>query len=284
MCHKDVRKVVLLMLIGKGRRLVLGAGVATLVVTGAAQATLFTWNFTAGQPQPPGHYVQSDAGGAIDSITATFNDATEQLTFNVNFSDRITDGFYMGMNNGSLPNSRPGQIALLYFDAGDVFDGDAGSNVFMTAYGYNGANDGTTFRDGDSSVPGDQPPDLIRGITDTSWINSLTAADVVLPGGINGRRFTFSIDAGPINSHVPLYPDLGSPWYGIGFDGLLGVWYHPFDVFDVTYNAQGGINTWGWGPQGWLDGDHFDTIVPAPGAAGIGLAGTLLLAARRRRR
>lgn len=284
MCHKDVRKDVPLMLTRKGRCVALGMGAATLALTGAAQATLFTWNFTAGQPQPPGSYVQSDAGGAIDSITATFNDATEQLTFAVNFANRITDGFYMGMNNGPLPNTAPGQIALLYLDAGDVFDGDAGTDLFMTAYGYNGANDGTTFRDGDSSTPGDQPPDLIRGITDTSWINSLTAADVVLPGGIDGRRFTFSIDAGPIIAHVPLYPDAGTPWYGIGFDGLLGIWFHPFDGFDATYNAQGGIATWSWGPQGWLDGDHFETIVPAPGAAGLGLAGAVLLAARRRRR
>jgi MYXO-CTERM domain-containing protein len=270
------------MLTKKGRQVVFGAGLAALATTGAAHATLFTWNFTAGQPQPPGHYVQSDAGGAIKAITSTFDDVSRQLTFSVDFSDRITDGFYMGLNNGPLPNSRPGQIGLVYFDAGDVFDGDAGQNIFMTAYGYNGANDGTTWRDGDGATAGDQAPDLIRGINDTSWINSLTAADVVLMGGVNGRRFTFSIDAGPIISHTPLYPDAGSPWYGIGFDTLLGIWFHPFDTFDVTYNAQGGIATWNWGPQGWLDGDHFE--VPSPGTAGLVLIGAAVLAGRRRRR
>ncbi|MFN7019977.1 MAG: hypothetical protein ACK4WH_01450 [Phycisphaerales bacterium] len=257
---------------------------AALAFAGLSQAAVFTWNFNAGDPQPPGGaYEINSIGGTIHSITATFNDVTRQLSFTANFSDRVTRGFFLALNNGPLPRSRPGELGLFYFDANDVFDGDPGQNLFMTAYGYNGANDGSTWRDGDSVAPGDQAPDVVRSILDTSWISSLSAADVVLPGGINGRSLSFIVDASPIIAHLPLYPDSGGgSWFGTGFADLLGIWFHPFaDLFDLTYDLQGRISGFNAGPQGSFDGFNF--VVPAPGSAGALLAAGVLLAARRRR-
>jgi uncharacterized protein (TIGR03382 family) len=267
-----------------GRRIGFGvAGAAMLASAGVAHATLFTWNFNAGDPQPPGGAYESNTiGGTIHSLTATFNTVNKQLSFTANFSDRVTTGYFLAMNNGPIPRSRPGQLGLFYFDAGDVFDADPSTNTFLTCYGYNGANDGSTWRDGDSVTPGDQAPDLIRGILDTSWITSLTAANVVLPGGVNGRSFTFVVNATSIINHVPLYPDPMSPWFGTGFDTALGIWFHPFaNLFDATYNAQGGLGTWNYGPQGSFDGHDFQT--PAPSTLGIGALAVGFLSRRRRR-
>lgn len=262
----------------------MGAVAAALTCAGVAQATVFSWNFNAGDPQPPGGgYTGNSLGGTIHSLSATFDNVSRQLSFTANFSDRVTRGFFLAMNNGSMPRPRPGELGLFYFDANDVFDGDAGQNRFLTAYGYNGANDGSTFRDGNSVTPGNQTPDVIRSILDTTWITSLTASDVVLPGAINGRSFTMVVNAAPIITHVPLYPDTGGgAWFGTGFDTRLGIWFHPFaNLFDLTYDAQGRISGANTGPQGSFDGFNF--IVPAPGGAATLLAAGLLLASRRRR-
>lgn len=267
-----------------GRLGVLGAGLTVLASAGAAHATLFAWTFTPGDPQPPGGgYVSDNLGGTIHSLTASFDDVSRQLSFTATFADRVTTGYFLALNNGPMPRPRPGELAMFYFDAGDVFDADPSQNRFLTAYGYNGANDGSTWRDGDSVTPGDQPPDLIRGINDPSWITSITAGNVVLPGGINGRSFSFTVNATSIINHVPLYPDTGGqPWFGTGFGNLLGIWFHPFaDRFDMTYNAQGGIATWDYGPQGSFDGFNF--IVPAPGTIALGALAAAGLLRRRRR-
>jgi uncharacterized protein (TIGR03382 family) len=282
--HKEVRGVVIRMAKHMGRLSMIGAGLAVLASAGISHAAMFNWTFTPGQPQPPGGgYEYNSIGGSIHSLTASFDDVSKQLSFTATFSDRVTTGYYMALNNGPMPRSRPGQLGMFYFDAGDVFDGDPSQNRFLTAYGYNGANDGSTWRDGDSVTPGDQAPDLIRGVNDPSWITSITAMNVVLSGGINGRSFSFTVNATSIINHVPLYPDSGGePWFGTGFGNLIGIWFHPFaNQFDATYNAQGGIATWDYGPQGSLDG--FNLIVPAPSTVALGALALGGLLRRRRR-
>lgn len=268
---------------------VLAIGLGGLALAQGAHATVYGWSFTPGEPQPVGGgYEISNAAGTFHSVFATYDDVSQVLTFDLNFSDRVTQGFWMAMNDGPMPRERPGQLGLLYFDADDVFDGDAGEIVRLTAYGYNGVNNGSTYFDGDGATDGNQAPDLIHGINDTSWINSASAADVVLPGGINGRRLSFSIDASTINSHVPLYPDTGvgaEPWFGIGFADLVGIWLHPVGEFGGAYNAEGGVAAAVLNPQGWLDGNGFTSfIIPSPGAGATGLLALGVLAGRRRRR
>lgn len=266
---------------------VAAAAAALLGASATASATLFGWTFTPGEPQPVGgSYLLSNGGGTFHSIAATFDTVSKELTFTLNFSDRVTTGFYLGMNNGPVPLERPGQIGLFYFDAGDVFDGDPSTNIYLTSYGYNGANNGSTWFDGNGAVPGNQTPDLIKGRNDTAWIQSIAAADVLLPGNIMGRRFSMTVNATDIINHVPLYPDTGmppQPWYGTGFDTHLGIWLHTFQTFDVTYNAAGAIAGWFTANEGYLDGSNFATVeVPAPGAALLAGVAGFVLAQRRR--
>ncbi len=260
-------------------RLVAAAG---LLFSGAtASADIFGFSFIAPQPG----VVPNNNGGTFHSIFATFDTNNKQLNWTVNFSDRVTKGYWLVINNGPNPKNHPGELGIYYFDANNVFDGDAGTNgIKLTAYGYNGQNASNSWQDGNSAVPGNQPGDLIKGANDTSWIQSIDAQNVVLPGGINGRSLSFTVDATDIIAHAPLYPDAVDPWYGTGFADQLGIWMHPARTFDVGYNGAGGISSFRTGQEGWLDGSHFDTLlIPAPGAAALAGVASILLSRRRRR-
>lgn len=268
------------MSIAHASRLLAAAG---LLSAGAfsAHAAVHAWAFTPGMP---GSYGISNAGGTFHSVIATFDTSSKQLTWTVNFSDRVTQGYWLAINNGPNPKNHPGELGLFYFDASDVFDADATTDIRLTAYGYNGENGPNSWQDGNPAVAGNQAGDLIKGINNTAWIQSISAGNVVLPGGINGRRLTFTIDATDIIAHAPLYPDATDPWYGTGFDAGLGVWFHPVSAFNANYGANGGISSLSLGDQGWLDGDHFSTdLIPAPGAGALAGIGGLLLGRRRRR-
>lgn len=277
-----------MMSVKHGLRPMAAAAMMVLGAAGSASATLYGWTFTPGEPQPPGGgYVLSNAGGTFHSIFATFDTVSKELTFTLNFSDRVTRGFYLAMSAGPNPEPHPGELGLFYFDAGDVFDADASTNISLTNYGYNGANNGSSWFDGNGAIPLNQTPDLIKNRNDTAWIQSISAGDVVLPGNVMGRSFSMTVNATDIINHVPLYPDTDnppSPWFGTGFGTHLGMWLHPFQTFDVNYDAAGAISSWETGHEGYLDGYNFRTFeVPAPGAVALaGLAGLTLVRRRRR--
>ncbi len=256
------------------------AAVAVLLAaSGVASADVFTWNFTPGQPG--GNYGLDNGGGTFQSVTSTFDTISEEMTFSVRFSNQVTQGFWLVVNNGPNPKNHPGEFAIFYLDAARLYDANPGNNnVYLTAYGYNGVNGPNSWQDGNPAVGGNQPGDLIKGINETAWINSINVADIG-----SGREFTFSIDASDIIAHSPLYPDAVDPWYGTGFDDKLGVWFHPVRSLNLAYGGdRGGITSASFGQQGWLDGSNFDTgrNIPAPGAAALMGLGGLLLARRRR--
>ena len=258
------------------------AAVAVLLAaSGVASADVFSWSFTPGQPG--GNYDQNNSGGTFQSMNSTFNTASKQLDFTVRFSNQVTKGFWLVINNGPNPKDHPGELAIFYLDASRLYDADTLNNpVYLTAYGYNGVNGPNSWQDGNPVAPGNQAGDLIKGINEAgTWISSLSVAD-----SAGGRQFSFSVDAKDIIGHTPLYPDAVDPWYGTGFDSKLGVWFHPVTSLTTSYGSgRGGLTSATFGTSGWLDGSNFNTSknVPAPGAAAlVGLGG--LLAAKRRRR
>ena len=219
----------------------------------------------------------NNSAGQFDSITSTFNDADNTFTWSVTFSNQVTDGFTLAVNNGPNPKSNPGQMALIYFDATNPGD------IAVTAYGYNGKNDTSSYFDGDIAA-GIQSPDFIlgnQGTQDGSWLTSASSID-----GVDGSRtLSVTMDASIIQGHSPLYPDGdGEPWTGVAFDDKIGVWFHTFKNLSTSYDAEGMLTQWSFGQQGYFDGTNFTTIpVPLPTAAWIGLAGLGFVAARRRR-
>ena len=265
-------------------RLIAALVVAALTAS-SAHATLYTWNFTAGQAQPPapGGYQVSNAGGSFQKIQSTFDSATKRLTFDVQFgaptgsSSLKTEGFWLVLNGGPNPKQQPGEYAIFYFD------GRSFSSPKLTVYGYNGENNGSSWSDGNGSATGTVAPDLIKGSSSSeaaSFINSISAGD---SGGL--RRFAFDIDASSIIDRTPLYPAPdSSPWFGTGFGENLGIWMHAFQDFNAAYYSTGKKSLKSgttFDKGGYLDGSFFQAV-PAPGSATL-LAMAGMIAARRRR-
>lgn len=270
-------------------RLAAAAGVVALS-SASAQAVMYGWNYAKDQP---GSYGRNDTGGTIESINSSFDNSNNRLTFDVLFSGAnnttvplVTNGFWLVLDNGPNPKTHTGELAIFYFDASRVFAGTAALPT-LTAYEYNGANANTSWRDGNGDGVTDGG-DLIKGAYEaSSFINSATAGTQVI-GAQTYRRLQFDINASAIISHLPMFTTAGQSWVGTGFDSHLGIWFHPAQIFNASYETAGGghrgaITALSTGSEGWLDGADFVTYrIPAPGSAALlGLGG--LLAARRRR-
>ena len=173
-------------------------------------------------------------------------------------------------------NEKLGELAIVYFDASSL------AAPKLTAYGYNGENASNSWSDGNGSVAGTPPGDLIKGTGDAAgFINSISAQDVNVPGTGVRRVMSFDIDATDLVAHAPLYPTTGVDWSGTGFGSLVGVWFHPVKSFSATYTGgKGGLNSLQLGSEGYLDGSNL--LVPAPGAMALLGLGALVGGRRRR--
>jgi MYXO-CTERM domain-containing protein len=226
------------------------------VIASGASADIYHWDWSADTDGTSGLNMN---GGTFESIHAEFDTDTNRFLWQVLFSDQITDGYTLAVNNGPNPKGHAGELALIYFDA------------------YNGQNTMLTYRDG-SPASGDQAPDQIFDYNDASILQASVS-------DFDGKRqMTLELDASLINGHNPAYPGPEGPgeWTGIGFEEQLGLWMHPLKNLSASYNNENGLSSWS-GSQGWFDGAGYSTTtVPAPGAfALLGLGG--LLSSRRNR-
>jgi len=244
-----------------------------IATAGSAGATIYQWDWQVGDP---GHYGTNNNGGTFESITSTFDNITNALTWDVTFSDQVTEGFTLALNNGPNPKGHAGELALLYVDLTNM------TNPQMLAYAYNGRDSNNSYKDGRGNVAGLQTPDDIVDAGDrggTGWINNLAVHDT--PDG--ARRIVFDIDATVINTTTPMYPG-SSPWFGTGYGKDLGIWFHPYRDLETEYDAGTGLLKKWKGHGGYFDGRNFETHeVPAPGPVAL-IAGAGVLAGSRRRR
>ena len=271
-------------------RLFAAAGVVALAST-SVHAVLYSWNYTKGQPGNGSQYERSDNGGTVESINSTFDSGNNHLTYDVLFSGAnntasplVTNGFWLVLDNGPIPRTHAGELAIFYFDASRVFAGTAATPT-LTAYGYNGQNANNSWTDGNNDgVP--DGGDLIKGAFETGFISSISAGTQTIAGQTY-RRLRFDINATDLISHVPLFPVAGTTWKGTGFDQHLGIWFHPAQIFNASYESSGGghrgaITSLTTAQEGFLDGSNFTTMIPAPG--GVALLGLGGLSTLRRRR
>lgn len=258
--------------------LLLGAG----ALAQPAGAGVFTWSW---DPSAPG--ARNDAGGSVNWIHSEFDSATEQLSWTVNLGgggSPQTGGFTLALSDGVDPRGRT-DLALLYFDATRVFAPEPGANeAVLSVYGSNGKLNATSYRDG-SYAAGLQAPDRIASSLaagSDSWVHELNATEE----SDGSRTFGFSIDAGAIRGHVPLY---GSSWYGTGMDAEVGAWLHTFAGLGTAYDDEW-LSAWSRpnGSEGYLSLAHRDTDptnpVPEPATLTLLGIGTMSLFGLRRRR
>jgi hypothetical protein len=233
-----------------------------------AMAELRIATFTRGQPG--NNYGLSDAGGRIQSLTNTYNTVTKQFSFTVNFSNQITDGFWLAVSPGPNPKGHSGELALIYFDATDT------SELKASVYAYNGLNGDNSWQDG-TARPGVQTPDFIGAL-----VNGVNATMARTNVG-SGRTLSLSFDASFIQNHLPLDPidRARNEWTGVAFGQQYGIWFHPVAGLESETDSQGRLLEWEFDKQGYLDGFNFSTI-PTPGAAAVLALGGLVAGRRRR--
>jgi len=259
-----------------------GLGIAaSLTLAAGASATVWQWNWNSGMGPGPGGAISNNAG-TFESIQASYNDATKELVWNATFSDQQTRAYTLAINNGPNPKGKPGELALIYFDA-DLNP----STPRVSVFGYNGANAANSFVDGDGVVGGNQSPVKIQknataAAEANDWLKVASMQDVG-----SKRIFSLTIDASAINSfNNPFSAQYGVPWTGAAFAEKLGLWFHTYKNIDTGYDGSGYLNKWSASNTGYFDGSNFSTlvIVPLPTAAAAGLAGLFGLAVTRRRR
>lgn len=201
----------------------------------------------------------------MQSVSSHFNAVSEVFRWEVTYSNQITEGFTLAVNDGPNPKGTRGELALIYFDANGFASSGDSSDVNVTAYEYSGNNNSGSWN---------TPGVLLNKSGDAGFIRNATATD-----NANGSRtFVLEFDASVINSFYDT-----SDWEGIGFDSKIGVWFHSFTNLNTNYNQEGELTQWS-GLDGYLDFSNQNTvIVPMPAAGAMGAAGLGLVATRRRR-
>lgn len=246
------------------------AVVALAAAAGAANAAEYAWNWNAS----PG--VTNNDGGAFESIDARYDTDSKQFVWNVVFSNQVTKGYTLAVNDGPNPKGHAGELALLYVDFSEA------STRKVTAYAYNGANTNRSWTDGNGAVAGDQAGDFIQGSNLPGWY-TLSVNDTS-----DGKRsVSLSLDASNINAHCPLYPgpNGASEWTGLGFGNQIGLWMHTYTGLSAGYFNNGRICGWDTSGEGWFDASNYQTVlVPLPPAAWAGIGGLAVAGIVGRRR
>ncbi len=195
--------------------------------------------------------LNANNGGMSDrltSVTGSFNDISEQFTWDVEFNSDPTDvdGFWLVVNNGPNPkSSNVNELAIMY--------GDLDTNT-LTTYVYNGQNSANSWNN-----PG------IYLQTDSFVSDS--------------NSFSIDINAAAINAWS------ASPDYtGISFDENIGIWFHISRGSNFSYLGDE-IASYSFAQQGWYDKANLTTTtVPEPASISILLLGLAGVIAGRRRR
>lgn len=229
----------------------------------SAQAPAFEWSWNRGDS---GVSINDNAG-RFSSVYAYYNTITERFVWEATFDNQITEGFTLAVNEGRNPKGIAGELALVYVDL------THGAPV-VTAYGYNGLNAQTSFRDGEPAGGTQAPTRIATSEAESGFVNSV---DVIDANG--GRTIRLDLDASAINAFGAAN---GMPeWEGLRFGEEIGMWFHSNKDLSSSYNAEGFLSSWD-GDQGYFDGSgRVTTPVPTPATFALSGVGLGMLASRR---
>ena len=265
------------------RLALLGAAILLLNAGSAWAGPLYSWNWSFGDAGSVSH-----DGGRINWIQSTFDTNTNRLAWYGNFGDGSalrTDGFTLALRTGASPRNVDGEVVQIFFDAKKNVS-FPGQIPVLTAYGYNGLGDFSSYLDG-APGGGIQTPDRIAssalpGVSD--WVHDL----VSVGNGDGSRTIGFDIDVSALIGHQPLWPGSGD-WTGTGYGESIGAYMQTFATLNSRYE-DGYLSYWNRASEGHLEVSSAPTEtvtdpVPEPATLtllGLGVAG--LFGSRFRRR
>lgn len=175
---------------------------AGCIIAASANATVYTYNANS-SGQFGGNFANNNGLG-YDSITASFDDATNQFSWEVDYNGANPDGFWLVISDGQNPKYNPLEYTIFY---GDYNSGN------LAAYAYNGNNNAS------------------------SWLSNPFIGDFSSSLYTEGSDvFGFSLDASTINSL-----GLGPDWIGAQFGNNIGTWFHPTYNLNSSFNGDGSI-------------------------------------------
>lgn len=187
---------------------------AGCIFAASANATVYTYNSNSA-----GTFGGS-ANEGYDSISASYDDSSNQFSWEVDYSSSAAEGFWLVISDGENPKSNTNEYTMYY--------GDYGSGN-LSAYVYNGQNG-----------PG-------------AWVNNPFIGDYSSDVTSNGSDvFGFSLDATTMNGM-----NFGAEWDGTQFADNIGIWFHPVFDLNASFNADGSVSQFISGSQGWYD-THMD--------------------------
>ncbi len=230
---------------------------ASCVFAATANATIYTYN-TNNPGLFGGSYATSNNLG-YDSISASFNDANNQFSWEVDYSGTSTpDGFWLVISDGPNPKNNPLEYTIFYGNY-------TSSN--LSAYAYNGNNNAG------------------------SWMANPYLGDYSSATYDNGSDvFGFSLDATAINNAA-----LGPDWDGTQFATNIGIWFHPSYNLSSSFNPDGSIERFYPRNNAWFDTNYdgdcdtndrgcITTQVPEPATFALMGLGLLGLGATRKKK
>jgi hypothetical protein len=192
--------------------------IASCVFAASANATVYTYNSnTAGIFS---NSTVNPKGLGYDSISASFNDVTNQFSWEVNYNNNKAKGFWLVVSDGPNPKSNVNEYTMFY--------GDYKSNN-LSAYVYDGKNG-----------PGAWTSNPFIGDYSSSMYNN------------GSDTFGFSFDATAMNGM-----NLGPDWDGAQFANNIGLWFHPIYKLDAKFKKNGEIKKFNPKKAYWYD-THMD--------------------------
>lgn len=240
-------------------------------IAGSASATIYRWTW---DETPLGY---NNAAGNLSNFNVEYNPVADKFgakfTIAENSAHKKADKFYMVVSNGPNPKGTPGQLAIFYVDG-------SGSAPVLTAYGYNGKQDGIgSWQDG-SSASGTQSPDKIG-----SSLNGFGNFVSKVNNANGSSTYHFEVPGSVMNSYTPINstPD---PWEGVAFGPKFGLWFGTIAGGNIQYGGDNFISNFSLNgaTRGWLDLDNRHAeVVPEPMTMTALAVGLAALARRRKK-
>jgi hypothetical protein len=191
---------------------------------------------------------QQSKAGTIKGVTLEYNDGTDELFVQVtvaSYNGKIANGFTIVLDDGTSIGDKAGTHAVFYFDA-------SGATPVLNVLAYNGDQNGSSIRDSNGNTSSYDPDRVATSLDNSSgWLKEISAT-----GNSSKKVFTFKVDVGAINDHVPLR---NINWQGSEIGKYASFLVDTYSGLQTKYDASGFLTKWTYACHGWMDACQIKT-------------------------